>query len=80
MPSVVSSEHLQKAGVLRRLLASYSAAEDLIRIGAYQKGSDAELDRAIAVMPQIHQFLQQGSGENSPLEATSQQLMNILTA
>jgi flagellum-specific ATP synthase len=79
MPSVVTSEHLQKAGALRQLLASYAAAEDLIRIGAYQKGSDPELDRAIATMPLIHPFLQQGSGKNCRWEDTLHQLMNIPT-
>src|SRR6266404_2298183 len=39
MPSVCSPPHLEKAHALRRLLAAYTASEDLIRIGAYQKGS-----------------------------------------
>ncbi|MGC2814714.1 MAG: FliI/YscN family ATPase, partial [Candidatus Acidiferrum sp.] len=48
MPAVCSPEHLEKARRLRQLLAAYSASEDLIRVGAYQKGADALLDRAIA--------------------------------
>ena len=40
MPAVCSAPHLQKAHELRRLLAAYTASEDLIRIGAYQEGSD----------------------------------------
>jgi flagellar biosynthesis/type III secretory pathway ATPase len=42
MPSVASAPHLEKAYALRRLLAAYTASEDLIRIGAYQKGGDRD--------------------------------------
>lgn len=59
MTSVCSPEHLEKARRLRKLLASYSASEDLIRVGAYQKGLDATLDRAVFVVPAINNFLQQ---------------------
>src|SRR5208337_1179333 len=46
MPAVCSPEHLDKASALRSLLATYKASEELIRIGAYQKGSDPVLDQA----------------------------------
>src|SRR5207245_8184630 len=57
MPMVSTPEHLQKANDLRRLLASYSASEDLIRIGAYQKGGDPVLDQAVALLPELNHFL-----------------------
>ncbi len=44
MPNVCSAEHMQKAGALRMLLAAYARAEDLVRIGAYQRGTDVTLD------------------------------------
>ena len=47
MPSVVSSEHKQAAGGVRKMLAIYARSEDLIRIGAYKVGADPDLDRAI---------------------------------
>src|SRR5277367_2946023 len=59
MPAVCSAAHLQKAQELRRLLAAYTASEDLIRIGAYQKGSDTTLDKALALIPELHRFLMQ---------------------
>lgn len=61
MPQIVSEEHLKKAGELRALLAAYARSEDLIRIGAYQRGSDATLDRAIDALPHIESYLRQGS-------------------
>jgi flagellum-specific ATP synthase len=77
MPNVCSREHLQKVGAVRTLLAAYSRAEDLIRIGAYQKGSDPTLDRAIAALPQINSFLQQGPDEVTTLGSTITQLMAL---
>jgi len=63
MSAVASPAHLEKSQALRRLLAAYTASEDLIRIGAYQKGSDATLDRALAVVPELQRFLMQKPGE-----------------
>jgi flagellum-specific ATP synthase len=77
MSHVCSPEHLAKTQTLRGLLASYSASEDLIRIGAYQKGPDPVLDRAIAVMPQLSGFLQQGPGDSAPLQDTIAKLLAI---
>lgn len=59
MSSMVSKEHLEKANALRVLLAAYARSEDLIRIGAYQKGTDPVLDSAIQNLPSVNQFLLQ---------------------
>lgn len=63
MPAVSTAPHLQKAHELRRLLAAYTASEDLIRIGAYQKGSDPTLDKALAMIPDLNRFLMQKPGD-----------------
>jgi flagellum-specific ATP synthase len=72
MPAVVAADHLAKATLIRRLLAVYKASEELIRIGAYQRNSDPELDRAIALMPALREFLvqsvQESAGMNDSLE------------
>jgi flagellum-specific ATP synthase len=70
MAAVCSAEHLEKARRLRQLLSSYSASEDLIRVGAYQKGADPLLDRAIAALPAIQAFLQQRKNEAGTFEKT----------
>jgi flagellum-specific ATP synthase len=59
MPNITSEQHMQKAKALRLLLASYVRSEDLIRIGAYQKGADPTLDRAVEILPQLNAFLHQ---------------------
>ena len=59
MPSIASEAHMQKSKALRLLLAAYARSEDLIRIGAYQKGADPTLDRAVEILPQLNAFLHQ---------------------
>ncbi len=46
---------------LRALLGVYEAKRDLVTLGAYAKGSDKELDEAIAKMPKIEQLLRQSA-------------------
>jgi flagellum-specific ATP synthase len=77
MPMVCSPQHLEKAQALRRLLAAYNASEDLIRIGAYQKGSDPLLDRALVILPELNRFLQQGANEETKLEDTINRLLAL---
>jgi flagellum-specific ATP synthase len=43
----------------RKLISLYSNMEELVRIGAYAKGADAEVDEAVRLWPQIEAFLQQ---------------------
>ena len=58
-------EEIVKAPLLPPgLLAAYTASEDLIRIGAYQKGSDPTLDKALAMIPDLNRFLMQKPGDS----------------
>jgi len=77
MSSVCSAPHLQKAHELRRLLAAYTASEDLIRIGAYQKGTDPTLDKALALIPELHHFLQQKPSDSSTLKDNVAKLLAL---
>jgi flagellum-specific ATP synthase len=77
MSAVASPPHLQKAHELRRLLAAYTASEDLIRIGAYQKGGDPTLDKALALIPELHRFLMQSPGESMPLADSVAKLLAL---
>ena len=53
----------------RRLLRLHADMAELIRLGAYRAGSDAELDCAIAVQPALERLLEQDAGERSTSEA-----------
>jgi flagellum-specific ATP synthase len=77
MSSVASPAHLQKAQNLRRLLAAYAASEDLVRIGAYQKGGDPTLDKALALIPELDHFRMQKPGEPAPLAETIGKLLAL---
>jgi len=59
MHVVTTPEHRAHASKLRRLLAAYRDARDLIQVGAYAAGSDADVDAAIARRGAIEQFLRQ---------------------
>jgi flagellum-specific ATP synthase len=77
MPAVCAHAHLAKAGALRNLLALYDRCEDLLRVGAYQAGSDRLLDRAIAVLPAIQKFVRQGQDERSSLAETVESFLQL---
>ena len=77
MSAVCPSDVLAKSRRLRKLLAAYAASEDLIRVGAYQKGLDPVLDQAVTSLPAINTYLQQGIGEVSSLQKNYSDLMAI---
>ena len=60
MTEVVSPEVQAAGGALREALAILRANEDLIAIGAYARGSNPQIDAAIALRPEIDRFLRQG--------------------
>lgn len=64
MTEVADGKHRKAAGRLRRLLAAYRGAEDLINIGAYQKGSNPDVDEAVEKRAAIDTFLTQGIGDS----------------
>jgi flagellum-specific ATP synthase len=77
MPRVVSKGHLAKAKNLRRAMAAYARSEDLIRIGAYQKGSDPILDGAVENLVALNGFLQQDPNTLNSHSDIVQQLMAL---
>lgn len=59
MPNISSREHINKANLIKDILAVYQEAEDLINIGAYKRGSNKKIDIAINVIDEINDFLKQ---------------------
>ena len=51
----------------RRLIASYEDMAELIRLGAYRRGSDPAVDEAIRYYPAIENFLRQGKQDRTEL-------------
>jgi flagellum-specific ATP synthase len=77
MTAVASPEHVLAARKLRQLLARYNKARDLIQLGAYAPGHDAELDTAVRMQPQIVTLLQQDMHERTFLDLSRKQLCSL---
>ena len=74
-----TAELLTAMRTLRRKLAMFERMEDMISIGAYESGSNPELDQVIAMMPEIRRFLQQSPDEFSSSEESAQRLLQLVS-
>ena len=75
---VTSKEHQELVNETLRLLAAYRDAEDLIQIGAYSKGKNPDVDRAVELLPRLREFLRQDSTADSKLATDFQRLAALL--
>jgi flagellum-specific ATP synthase len=71
---IAAPEQREAARKIREALASYQQSEDLINLGAYAAGSNARLDSAIRLRPNLMQFLRQPPDVAAPMKETLQQL------
>ncbi|WP_323147827.1 flagellar protein export ATPase FliI [Pseudomonas oryzihabitans] len=78
MPQVVSPEHLRNAQRVKQLWSLYQQAKDLLSVGAYVPGGNAETDLAIARYAPMQQFLRQGLRESESLEQSAANLQAVL--
>lgn len=76
---VTDAPHQESARKIRAILATYAQAEDLIRIGAYQRGSSPAIDKAIELRARLLPWLRQGKNERSP-KRTTQETMHQIAA
>ncbi|MDJ0626386.1 MAG: FliI/YscN family ATPase [Candidatus Caenarcaniphilales bacterium] len=74
---LADQEHQQAAGDIRNMMATYQKSEDLITIGAYQSGSDPNLDRSITLQDPINNFLIQKTHEATEFKDSISQLNQI---
>lgn len=77
MSSIASKEHKVASGKLKNVLATYHDAEDLINIGAYKSGSNADIDYTITKIKEVNAFLQQDMYEKLSFEEEIRMLMEI---
>lgn len=80
MPRSCDPEHLPVVMRARRLLSIYGDMEELIRLGAYRAGSNAETDEAIQLFPALEGFLAQGKEEATNLGEGYRRLAQIVSA
>lgn len=62
----------------RELLAAYEEREDLIKIGAYKKGTDPQVDLAIDTFPKLDDFFRQDKSETTPTMQAFERLAAIV--
>ena len=74
---VISKEHAAARSQTVRLLALYREVEDLVQIGAYARGSNAEYDVAIEMEKSINGLLRQNGNEAAVFEDSRQVLLKL---
>lgn len=79
MPNIVSDHHKELANEIKKILSIYKDSEDLINIGAYQKGSNEKIDLAIEKIDSINQFLTQSTKENVSFDDSIHIMEKILS-
>lgn len=79
MNQITSPQHQQIANNLKKYFSLYEQNRDLINVGAYQTGSDKDLDMAIKLHPYMLQFLSQGMHEKVSLAASDEQINTLFT-
>ncbi|WP_082701980.1 FliI/YscN family ATPase [Novosphingobium sp. FSW06-99] len=79
MNDIVDPAHAVLARKFRALVANYEANRDLVLMGAYRQGTDAVLDRAIAMHDRLVSFLTQAQAEIVPLPECVAQLAQLLS-
>ena len=77
MNDLVDKDHLKAAEQVQQWLAAYNQSEDLINIGAYERGSNPEVDKAIEKIGEINSFLRQGIEEKANFQDTVERLKQI---
>ncbi|HYH20723.1 MAG TPA: flagellar protein export ATPase FliI [Azospirillum sp.] len=78
LPGCHSAEENRVVNRARALAATYDAMRDLVRIGAYKPGGDAEVDAAVALHPVLEDVLRQGKDDATPSAHTFHHLEQLL--
>jgi flagellum-specific ATP synthase len=77
MKDIVVKDHAKAGMELRRLIALYMENRDMMLMGAYTPGQDAELDRAVTLWPRIKSFLGQDMDTRAPLDQSIADLLEL---
>lgn len=79
MPGCVPDDFQPVLRRARELMSVFADMEELIRLGAYRKGSDPNVDRAIAINPQLEAYLSQPRDETTTIADGYKMLEEIVT-
>lgn len=62
----------------KQIITTYEDMAELIRLGAYRKGSDKGVDEAIALYPHLEEFLAQHKDDSTTIEESFERLAQII--
>jgi len=79
MTEVVDPDHLQAARRFKQILSTYRQNQDLISVGAYQRGSNERIDEAIEYNPRLLDFLQQGLDQSFDISTSVDGLKSLMS-
>ena len=79
MQTLVNSDELKQSNKLRRLWSVYQQNADLVQVGAYESGSNPELDEAIRIREQMIDFLRQDMDKGEDYAMTRSKLSHMLS-
>lgn len=68
LPGAITSEQNEILRRAKQIITTYEDMAELIRLGAYRKGSDPAVDDAIKIYPEIESFLSQNKDERTSIE------------
>lgn len=78
MPDCNDAAENQLVQMARNIVATYEDMAEMIRLGAYRRGSDREVDQAIELQPAIESFIRQPIHEHVCIEESYEQLAKAL--
>jgi flagellum-specific ATP synthase len=77
MIDIVNDKHRKMSNDVLNIVSTYRKAEDLINIGAYVEGSNAEIDNAIRMIGKVNSFSRQDIDEKISFEKSKEQLFAL---
>jgi len=78
LPGALNDDQNYVLKEAKKIITSYENMAELIRLGAYRRGSDPDVDRAIMIYPRLEEFLGQDKEENTSIEDSFTELAAIL--
>lgn len=78
LPGAVSADRNDILRRAKQIITSYEDMAELIRLGAYRKGSDKAVDEAIELYPEIEAFLAQNKDEHTSIDDSFARLATII--
>ncbi|MDE2337489.1 MAG: flagellum-specific ATP synthase FliI, partial [Alphaproteobacteria bacterium] len=80
MPRCLNAQQADLVRQGREIMSTYEDMAELIRLGAYRKGSDPKVDEAIRIYPELDKFLAQKPNEKTSLDEGYNRLAQVLGA